>query len=92
MQHHLFEQFSSESHCSLLKDFIITFIDKNDTEDPKRCKIRSPYQRMPPLGLNVVEDQVIFSLFNENSYIHIVLHLSFLFMHLTCRSIFVLLV
>ena len=38
MQHHLFEQFSSESHCSLLKDFIITFIDKNDNEDPKRCK------------------------------------------------------
>ena len=38
MQQHLFEQFSSESHCGFFKDFIIIFIDKNDAEDPKRCK------------------------------------------------------
>ena len=34
MQQHLFKQFVSEGHCSLLEDVTIIFIDKIDPKDP----------------------------------------------------------
>ena len=34
MQHHLFQYFANDIHCSFLEDLIIIFVDKNGPKDP----------------------------------------------------------
>ena len=58
MQHHLFEHFGSESHCSSLEDVTITFTDKTDPKDPNRREHywRHTLKTMAPLGSNVEDE------------------------------------
>ena len=58
MQHHSFEHFSNEVHCSFLGDVTITFIDKTDPKDPKRREDYWKYtlKTMTPLDINVEDD------------------------------------
>ena len=64
-QQHLSEHFTSEGHCSFLKDVTITFIDKTDPKDPNRRKHywKHTIKAMAPLGLNVDDDLVASAIF-----------------------------
>ena len=55
MQHHLFEHFFKEGHCSFLDDITIIFIDKTHPKYPKRQEhfSRDTLKAMTQLGLNV---------------------------------------